>query len=216
MVETVYRPTENLEPEKINAYELGIRGKFFNDMNISLAGFFTQTSDYIIETGIGQRLNWKNAGKVETNGFECSISKIFQNGFYATLDYTLQKSEYKQYVALVSDYSGKTVPLVPEHSLGATFGAKTKFYGAVDVSIRYIDDKYIDHNNTLILPDVVIVDANYSFQIHMMTFTLVAKNLFDTTYAEYGKMNGGSYVGRVPVAYPADGRTIIGCVQWKF
>ena len=216
LVETVYRPTEDLQAEKLNTYELGIRGKYFNDMNYSLAGFFTQTSDYIIETGIGQTLNWENAGKVESKGIECAISKSFHIGLYVSLDYTFQRSEYKQYKTDIIDYTGKDVPLLPEHSIGAMFGVKTNSYGSFNVSLRYIDDKYIDQNNTLVLPDVVIADVNYSCHIHMITFNLAANNLLDTTYAEYGKMNGGNYVSGEPVVYPTDGRTVIGCVQWNF
>jgi outer membrane receptor protein involved in Fe transport len=216
LVETVYRPKDHLEPEKLNSYELGLRGHFSDNMKITIASFLTQTSDYIIETGIGQTLNWENAGKVESKGIECSISKFFPNGVYASLDYTYQLSEYKQYKTLRNDYSGKTVPLIPENIIGSTLGMKTNYYGSFNFSIRYIDDKYLDHDNKLILPDAIVADFKYTFYLHLIELTLSAKNIFNTTYAEYGKINGGSYVNWVPVAYPANGREVIACAQWTF
>jgi len=48
---------------------------------------------------------------------------------------------------------------------------------------------------------MLVADFKYTFHLHMIELTLSAKNLFNTTYAEYGKMNGGSYINWVPVAY---------------
>ncbi|ETR69546.1 MAG: hypothetical protein OMM_09502 [Candidatus Magnetoglobus multicellularis str. Araruama] len=88
-------------------------------------------------------------------------------------------------------------------------------FGRIDTAIRFIDDKFIDHANTLILDKYTTVDIKYSYNYQLIDITLSVTNLFDHTYAEYGKMNGGAYVNGVPVAYPGDGRSITGSIAWR-
>jgi iron complex outermembrane receptor protein len=216
LVETVWRPKNNLEPETIDHYELGIRGTSGSMLSFNLAGFWTQTNNYIIETGTGYTLSWENAGEVESKGFECSFSKNYSNGITFSIDYTFQHAEYKHYKTSTNNYSGQSIPLVPEHIFGAHFGVQNQSFGNINMAIRYVDDKYIDHANTLTLKDYAVVDLKYTCQMHMLKMIFAVNNLFDETFAEYGKMNGGTYVANQPVAYPVDGRSLIACLQWKF
>jgi len=215
LVETVWAPKDHLKPEKVENYEFGTRC-FLNNLHFNMAFFFTQTKDYIIESGIGQTLNWANTGKVTSKGIEFSTGKTYSNKYYFNLNYTFQQSDYKDYHTTFNNFSNKTVPLVPKHMLGINLGVNFDIFGKIDTSIRYVDDKYIDNQNTLSLEDYTTVNIKYSYQYQMISFTLSVNNLFNTIYAEYGKMNGGAYVNGVPVAYPSEGRSIIGVASWNF
>ena len=216
LVETVWSPKKHLNPEKLENFELGIRGNLGDSIRFSIAGFLTQTKDLIIATGTGQTLNWENAGKAESKGTEFSIGKTFQNSLYVNFNYTFQQSEYKLYKNPTDDFSGKDVPLVPKHMIRAGIGFKTNYFGNLDTSIRHIDDKFVDNANTIILDDYTVVDMKYTYQVDMIDIIVSVNNLTDEKYAEYAKMNGGAYVNFVPVAYPADGRSVIGSLLFKF
>ena len=99
---------------------------------------------------------------------------------------------------------------------GLNFGVNFDYFGKIDTSVRFIDNKYIDHQNTLSLESYTTMDIKYTYHYKMLDVTVSITNLFDSIYAEYGKMNGGAYVNYVPVAYPAEGRSIIGTIIWKF
>jgi len=216
LVETVYAPKDHLKPEKLHHYELGFRGNFAGKTYLNLAGFMTLTKDFIIETGTGQNLNWENAGEVSSKGVEFSIGKLFQKGSSCQLNYTFQQSDYKSCATAKGYFSNKTVPLVPKHIIGTIIGHNMGHYGRIDTAIRFVDDKFIDDANTLILNKYTTVDIKYSYYYQKVDMSLSVTNLFDKTYAEYGKMNGGAYVNFVPVAYPAKGRSFIGTVAWGF
>jgi len=216
LVETVWTPKDHLKPEKIENYELGARGFFLNDFHFNMAFFFTQTSDYIIESGTGQTLNWENSGSVQTKGVEISAGKLSSKKYYLNVNYTFQQSDYKDYRTSTNNFSNKTIPLVPKHMAGVNFGFNIDCLGKIDTSVRYIDDKYIDNQNNLRLDSYTVVDVKYTYHYQMIDLTLSVNNFFDTIYAEYGKMNGGAYVNGMPVAYPSEGRSIIGAVSWKF
>jgi len=216
LVETVWRPKNNLEPETIDHYELGIRGRTGNKINFNLAGFWTQTNNYIIETGTGYTLSWENSGEVESKGIECSFSKRYSTGISFSIDYTFQQAEYKNYQTETNNFTGQSIPLVPEHLFGFCIGVNNQSFGNINISMRYVNEKYIDHANTLTLKDYTVVDLKYACYMHMVKMVFAVNNLLDETYAEYGKMNGGPYVSNQPVAYPADGRSLIACLQWQF
>ncbi|KPA18609.1 secreted protein [Candidatus Magnetomorum sp. HK-1] len=108
------------------------------------------------------------------------------------------------------------VPGMTKHMIRAGIGFKTNYFGNLDTSVRHIDDKFVDNANTLILDDYTVVDMKYTYQVDMLEIIVSVNNLTDEKYAEYAKMNGGAYVNGVPVAYPADGRSLIGSLLFKF
>ena len=186
-------------------------------MNYSLAGFHTTTKDHIIQISGGWgALHLIMQGEIESKGIEMALGMAFPYGFYVNLDYTYQCSEFTDYKTTTASFDGKRVPLVPDYFLGSNLGWVNEKYGRIDVSIRYVDDKYIARENTDKLDDYTVADAKYTYSYKNLEVSFAVNNLFDKTYAEYGIAEGGFYVSNVPVAWPADGRNYLGTVSYHF
>lgn len=212
---TQYPPAlrENLEPEKLESFELGTRGAITESISYNLAGFQILTKDIIISTG-GQ-FDFENAGEARSRGFEVGVESKFPLGFYVAFDYTYLESKFSDYKTATANYDDKRVPLVPRHILGSTFGWVNDNYGRLDISARFVDDKFIDSANTRKLDDYFVADIKYTYKYKTLGCSLAVNNLFDEKYAEFGAMSGGSYQAG-PVAYPAEGRSVVGTISYTF
>jgi iron complex outermembrane receptor protein len=91
--------TQTVKPEKVDAYELGLKTQFFDrKVTLNLAGFWTEVRDYQATVNNGQltviRGYLANAGKVRSRGFEFDSSfrpskrvNFYVNGAYTDATY---------------------------------------------------------------------------------------------------------------------------------
>jgi TonB-dependent siderophore receptor len=204
---------KNIDPEKEESFELGLRGSLFDFVDYNIAGFYIISKDKIIDTS---PFEIQNAGKAKSKGTEISINMDLPYGFYTNLDYTYQHAKFERFKTDTSSFDGNRVPLVPENILGTNIGWHNKRYGNINCSIRYVDDKYIDSANDLKIDDYMLVDLKYSNKFKQFEFNLAVNNLFDKAYAEFGATNGGLYVSGVPVVFPGDGQAFFFSVSYEF
>ncbi|KJU81788.1 TonB-dependent siderophore receptor [Candidatus Magnetobacterium bavaricum] len=205
--------TEDLKPEKEDSYELGLRGRLFDFVDYSMAGFYIMSRDKIVNTqGVFEA---RNAAKARSVGFESGIKFNLPRGFYVRLNYTYADARFVDFETADASYAGKRVPNVPNHLLGNTLGWSNPTYGNVSLTARYSGDRYVDSGNIYSLGDYTVVNLKYVYTYKNMTLTLSAKNIFDKTYAEYGETTGGLYVP-LPIAYPANGRSLYTSLAYNF
>ena len=203
---------ENLDLEKVENYELGIRGALFGFLSYSIAGFYIISKDKIIDTS---PFEIQGADRAKSKGTELSINMNLPYGFYTNLDYTYQHARFERFKTKTDSFDGNRVPLVPENIIGTGIGWHKERYGNIDLSIRYVNDKYIDSANDFKIDDYTVVDLKYTKAFKGVEFSLAANNLFDEEYAEFGATNGGLYVSGVPVVYPGDGRAFFFSVNFE-
>lgn len=91
--------TQTVKPEKVDAYELGLKTQFLDrKVTLNLAGFWTEVRDYQATVNNGQltviRGYLANAGKVRSRGFEFDSSfrpskrvNLYVNGAYTDATY---------------------------------------------------------------------------------------------------------------------------------
>jgi iron complex outermembrane receptor protein len=91
--------TQTVKPEKVNAYEIGLKTQFFDRrLTLNLAGFWTDISDYqatVNNNAINVIRGYlANAGKVRSRGFEFDSSvrpsprlSLYVNGAYTDAKY---------------------------------------------------------------------------------------------------------------------------------
>ncbi len=91
--------TQTVKPEKVDAYELGLKTQFFDrKVTLNLAGFWTEVRDYQATVNNGQltviRGYLANAGRVRSRGFEFDSSfrpskrvSLYINGAYTDATY---------------------------------------------------------------------------------------------------------------------------------
>ncbi len=214
-----FRLTENVDPEKEVSFEMGLRGTFGGRFRYQVTGFRVTTRDKIIQNG---RYDYANAGEAQSIGIEAELSLRFSSGAYAAVDYTYMDAVFKDYQTESERFDDNRVPLVPENIFGASIGWRHRRLGCINADLRYVDKKYIDDANTLVLDDYTVVDVKYSYNFKPrvmardeLQLSLAVNNLFDEIYAEYGEADGGLYIPG-PVAFPADGRAVFASLSYHF
>jgi len=216
LVDTVWKPKESLKPEKQISYELGFKLRQWEMCQFKIAGFFTTIKDYIIETGAGYSIDWENTGEVESKGLETSVNVKLSDHFLLDMDYTYQYSKFNKYETPTETFTGKDVPLIPEHIFNFNVGFTMQEWGQIHFSGRCVSEKFMDKTNDLKLEQYSVFDINYLYKYDTATFKIALTNILNTIYADFGKMKGGAYVGNVPVAYPATGRVFSASVSYRF
>ena len=215
----------NVTPETEESMEAGLRGLFGGTLEYNVAVFQVNTKDKIIQK---ERYLYENAGEAESRGVEIGLTRNLPHGLYASCDYTYINAEFTDFTTSATtpdeaiSYDGKRVPLVPENMFGLTLGWKTPQYGHLSASLRYVDEKFIDMDNTLTLDAYTVTDIKYVYSMKdvfsvedNMEFSIAVNNLFDEAYAEYGESSGGLYVSEA-VAFPADGISLFAGVKYSF
>ena len=130
----------SLNPEKINAYEIGVRGFPLPWLNYEIAFFYHQVDDKIVSIAPRQL---ENVGETESKGVEMSLNAEFENGFYANLGYTCQDSTFEEYVVNGVSYNGNSLPNVPEHIFSTWLGYRHNVYGDFAINPIYYGKKFI-------------------------------------------------------------------------
>jgi iron complex outermembrane receptor protein len=204
-----------LEPEKVVAYEVGLRGRPTPWLRYSVAGFLSQYQDKWLKTGAGPNDPYINAGETEAKGIELSLGLAFANGFYSDLNYTYQESKYKDFLDKGVRYDDKWIPNVPEQMLGLVVGYRHPVAGQLNVTADYVGERYFNKDNTLKGADYWILGAGYKktfdqWQPEISVF-LSAKNLLDEKAVVYGSGTVGNESLR-----PVYGRSIMGGVEFLF
>ena len=94
---TNFTQNRDLKPETIDSYELGLRGRPVSWFHYNTALFLIDTKDKVIRTTATVPFLYDNAGKTRSYGVEFGAGIDLDNGLYASVNYTYQKSEYKEY-----------------------------------------------------------------------------------------------------------------------
>lgn len=208
---TGFSDNPDLEPEILNSYELGVRGQPKPWLYYNLAYFWVDTDDKIIRVGGPRKV--ENAGETRSTGFELGVGVDFENGFHASLNYTYQEAEFREYTTVAGiSYKGNEIPLVPKHLLGVGIGYKSPLLGRMDLIINHSGKRYMDVANTRNLGDYTTLDAKYKRSIRKyVEIFLAGKNLTDERYVEVG-FGGTGW----EMLYPMPGRSITGGINLYF
>ncbi|WP_375723908.1 TonB-dependent receptor [Arcobacter sp. KX21116] len=103
----------NLEPEKSENYEVGIRGTIFDKYNYEMALFRIDRKDFIMKTSgnyggstSGATDMWDNIGAAKHQGLEMAINSNITDKFSFNLAYTYLDAKYTSYHNLAMDLDG--------------------------------------------------------------------------------------------------------------
>lgn len=150
-------PNPGLAPEKGLSYDVGLDLWPFDNVNISLRGFYHSTEDTIVENVIStnpSQTQSVNAGESDTKGFEIA-SEIQVKSFLKTFgNLTIVNTEVKNPIDVV--HNGSDIPFVPnlvanigllfklpyELSFSPYFQYIGKYYDSTDLANRRQFGKY--------------------------------------------------------------------------
>ncbi|MFD0849030.1 TonB-dependent receptor [Sphingosinicella xenopeptidilytica] len=236
--------TEAADPEKVQAYEIGLKTELL-DRRIRLNGaaFWSDiTSPQVlttINTGTVSAVSLTNAEKARIRGAEASIEAIVSKGLTLRGAATYLDAEYTRFTntpifsggltpgsiitgPVLGDGSGNRMANVPEwrFDLGANYAVTTDIGEWVgDVSMSYTGSYPWTADNNLAAKSVTLVNASLTFtptSLDWLTVSLWGKNLGNERYYLIGQESAGpAGTGGYPAA-PAAPRTYGGSLSVKF
>jgi iron complex outermembrane receptor protein len=196
--------TNDFEPEKLTAYELGVKGVLFDRLSIDAAVFYNDWREIVLrqlqetDPATGGRLEQPvgfnvNAGDARVLGFELSTSLQITDRWRAGatlgwVDAELQNAAQDQFqtyptFAPDGDVSGNKLLRQPEWDASASlsydreFASDWKWYARGDVT--YQSGVYVGNNNQSWLPDRTYVNARLGFRSARYTVEFWGRNLFN-------------------------------------
>lgn len=196
---------EDLEPQRSNVLEIGIR-EYIRNTYFTGALFSSITRDEIYYNPI-TNTNENILGDTERKGLELS-SKTYLGDFTISQTYTHLNTKMKDGV-----YVGKSVPWVPEnkYSLKLDYSLDSISTG---LEYIYVDDMYAIsdlYNNADKIEGYSLVNLNTSYNYRKINIYGGINNLFDKKYNEYVTNYGYGYN-----YYPADERNYFVGVLYEF
>jgi iron complex outermembrane receptor protein len=225
--------TYTVEPEKVAAYEVGLKARSFGGtLQNNLAIFYNRYDNYqatianpVIDGAVVSGSVLMNAGKAHSYGVELETTALAAPGLELKFTGAYLNSAFDEFVnptgAAISSYAGHKLPDAPKFngSAAADYTIPWEVPGHTSAFVKYqlISLYYLDFTNT---PQNTIHSQNYlDFGLQYatprvpLTFALTVNNALDHTY----RING-SFIPTIPV-YTAQynpPRLIMGTVRYNF
>jgi outer membrane receptor protein involved in Fe transport len=186
--------TTNLQPEKINNYEAGVKGSVLQDKLSFDAAFFHMKRDgIIVQTREGPFFRDSNAGIQTFRGFEAGLTwapirelSLYANGaFYHNRfgTFVIQRSGGDTVL------TGNRLPIAPDRVYNAGVTMLHRSGWEATLNVKHVGDVAMDLQNTFTLPAYTVADASLSWKRGLVRLTLAAHNLFDEKYFTYGDIS---------------------------
>lgn len=177
-----------LEPESAWSGEIGVDQWLTRRFVVRAAGYYTLGTDFIGYRSIGQnQQQLDNINQMQIAGVDAELSYDISSMFAVYGGYTFNHStvlEDKE----VSDNEGNVLPFEPKHraSLGVRF--KWRDWIRLDVSGKYVSDRYTDLENT----DASKIDGHFTMDAGLsgatpwkLSWAVSVENLLDERYDIY-------------------------------
>lgn len=182
-------------PEHAVNYELGMRGKWFdNRLHVSLAGFYTDIADIqltqFVASGAGRVIS--NAGKANTRGMELTVRAGLFRSLMATVNYGYMHTTFVRYFKeqktdrgiVQHDLSGNFIPYIPRNTYNVILSmnealAKSFFIERVFASLdlQGAGPIYWDDFNTVKQNAYHSLNARMGFSHGMVSVSFWGRNL---------------------------------------
>ena len=209
----------NLEAEKADNYEIGMRTAFLNNRLKADVAFYTMTiKDKIISQTIDpvtQASQYLNVGETSHKGVETMVAVAPVDLVRMTVAYTYSENKYEDYkdlnAATPYNYSGNWMPRSPRQHVNTRLAVLPvkglEIEGELDtVGRQFVDDT---NQNTYERPGLFNLRTTYDWRAWQ--FWLHVMNLTDRKYASYvsASRNNLSY-------FPGDPQTWYAGVGYKW
>jgi iron complex outermembrane receptor protein len=115
-----YDPNPDLDPEKADNYEIGLRGQLMGSrLNYDITAYRTDIKDMLVADNQITPNMYVNAGEVRVQGVETAIGYLISDRWRFDLAYTYADNEYIDFSSGGVDYSGNTLSASPRHHYNA-------------------------------------------------------------------------------------------------
>jgi iron complex outermembrane receptor protein len=204
---------ENLGPEKVRSFEIGLTHKFNPNIAASVNYFYNALTDIILPAGDIVVATYPpqlvNSGKVNAQGIETEIKADFKKNTYAYFNYSYAKAK--------DDITGEVIPNVANHLFNCGLNVGMWKYLNANLNVNYVGERkrglltgFPDPRNPVAsysLVDLTLRAQNFWENTELI---LSVHNVFDTEYTDPEEL------GVIYYDFPREGRQILGKVIFKF
>ncbi len=195
----------NLDPEKINTYEVGLGYNFTNHIRGNINYFFNRIRDRIVLPARPGADLYINSGGARIKGVEAELKADFGNDNYAFANYTFQDAEETR--------SRNRLPGVPIHK--ANFGINMGLSKYINANINTFlsgPRPREDGDTRRDIPSHALVNLTLIGKNFMDNFEIKGSvfNLFDKSYDDPAPKD------TVPTDYPQPGRSFMVELRYEF
>lgn len=207
-----YTINPDLNPQKSNNFELGIKGNIVNQDALFMKKIFFEVtyfnyliSDEIVPFTINLKTYYKNAPKTRRTGLEIGFMSKPLDKTELTINYTFTNFYYESFISYENtpsgsvqmDYSHNKVPSIPRHILNFILVKEIDFSdelsGLIIWDCDYIGDMYVNDLNSE--KNVGYFYGNFMAGLTLdnnfftITCFIGANNIFDKRYASFININ---------------------------
>jgi iron complex outermembrane receptor protein len=206
----------DLKAQKSNNFEIGIKGniknyeeQFFSNMVFELTFFNSVIIDEIIPFEVFGDVFFRNAAKTNRSGLEVGVDVDLVRGLNLQSSYTYSNFSYDEYFALTvsedlttqaDDFSGNTVPSVPEHNFFVALAYNHPFTsqitGFIRGSMRHVTGMWVDDANSDKTDDYTILNAGIGFDMLLGNFNILfsggVNNITDKVFVGFININSSN------------------------
>lgn len=185
--------TISYKPETSWNYEVGAHLNLFGGaLHADLAAYLTRVSDQqlsVMASDYGYGRMMVNAGRSRSLGAELSLrGSAFDGQLQWTAAYGYTHATFRDYTDNGTDYRGKRVPFIPEHTMGLTADYRLPFASSllhtvtIGANVSGNGKTYWDSDNALAQNFYATLGAHAAFDFGAVCVDLWGRNLTDTRY----------------------------------
>ncbi len=195
----------NLDPEKINTYEIGLGYNFTNRVRGNINYFYNRIRDRIVVDKTQSPDKFENSSGARALGVEAELKADFGNDNYVFANYTFQKAEETRERRRLAD--------VPVHSGNIGINAGFWKYANANLNTLFIGPRPREFDDTrhdlssYALVNLTLIGRNFIDNLEIKGSVF---NLFDKSYKDSAPQD------TVPTDYPQPGRSFIIELQYQF
>jgi outer membrane receptor protein involved in Fe transport len=214
--------TEILEDEKVNSFDLGIKGHLSNQFLYDVTAYYYDYSDFQTRAWISDQesgefqLIVKDGGKAEAYGFETNLQYAFSQHFQLFANYAYIHARFNDVDenGNEQDYAGNRFRLTPDHMGSLRANLKFMISNTMDFyfipSYVYKSHHYFEDSNESGLEQDAFGLLHLQTGVYLNSInvevSLFGYNLLDENYL-VSAGNTGSLFG-IPTFVPGNSRTV--------
>lgn len=222
----------DLEPQKSRNFEVGIKGSvqrqnalFFRNVNFEATVFNLIIDDEVVPFEVYSNVFFRNSARTIRRGLELGSSFNIYGGFRSNISYTYSDFSYDKYIARTiafdntgqihiedDDFSGNTVPSIPEHNLSVSLIYEQPLIKGVvgfsKLNQRYISGLWVNDANSDKTAAYGLTNITLGLDWTINGFNLLlsggVNNLLDEAYVGFVNINsatGRFYEAGIPRNY---------------
>ena len=180
-------------------------------------------SDEVIDPNTGQLVTARRFASTETIGLEAEVIAEVARNFTVSVTGTFQQPEFQNFEFNFGgqnfDFSGNQVRRLPEILLSVKPAYRKGRFGIFG-SWLFVDDRFVDDANNLVLPQYDVFDAGISYDVSSrLTLELHGNNLSNEIGLTEGNPRTGQIIGveqDIFMARPILGRSVRLSAAYRF